>query len=86
MKLIYWLCKCEWTNNFEYNIIRTDCPVDSWDFKKSQIIAQQSFKISYVQVEIVKIEKMSKILKIGFLGGGKIAQAMAKGFIASGQL
>lgn len=27
---------------------------------------------------------MSKILKIGFIGGGKIAQAMAKGFLASG--
>uniref|UniRef100_A0A336KLF9 Pyrroline-5-carboxylate reductase n=1 Tax=Culicoides sonorensis TaxID=179676 RepID=A0A336KLF9_CULSO len=27
---------------------------------------------------------MSSMLKIGFLGGGKMAQAMAKGFIASG--
>lgn len=27
---------------------------------------------------------MSSLLKIGFLGGGKMAQAMAKGFIASG--
>lgn len=26
----------------------------------------------------------SKMLKIGFIGGGKMAQAMAKGFIASG--
>ena len=28
---------------------------------------------------------MSSILKIGFLGGGKIAQAMAKGFIGAGE-
>lgn len=28
--------------------------------------------------------KMNKMLKIGFIGGGKIAQAMANGFIASG--
>lgn len=27
---------------------------------------------------------MSKLLKIGFLGGGKMAQAMAKGFISAG--
>lgn len=27
---------------------------------------------------------MNKIGKIGFLGGGKIAQAMAKGFISAG--
>lgn len=27
---------------------------------------------------------MNKIGKIGFLGGGKMAQAMAKGFISSG--
>lgn len=27
---------------------------------------------------------MSSLLKIGFLGGGKMAQAMAKGFIAAG--
>lgn len=28
--------------------------------------------------------EMSSLLKIGFLGGGKMAQAMAKGFIAAG--
>lgn len=28
--------------------------------------------------------EMDKMLKIGFIGGGKIAQAMANGFIASG--
>lgn len=28
---------------------------------------------------------MNKIGKIGFLGGGKIAQAMAKGFISAGE-
>lgn len=27
---------------------------------------------------------MNKIGKIGFLGGGRIAQAMAKGFISAG--
>lgn len=27
----------------------------------------------------------SKLLKIGFIGGGKMAQAMAKGFIAAGK-
>lgn len=27
----------------------------------------------------------SKLLKIGFIGGGKMAQAMAKGFISAGQ-
>lgn len=26
----------------------------------------------------------SKLLKIGFIGGGKMAQAMAKGFISAG--
>lgn len=26
------------------------------------------------------------MLRIGFIGGGKIAQAMAKGFIASGKM
>lgn len=30
-------------------------------------------------------KKMNK-LKIGFIGGGKIAQAMAKGFISAGKL
>lgn len=28
---------------------------------------------------------MNKACKIGFLGGGKIAQAMAKGFIKAGK-
>jgi 3-hydroxyisobutyrate dehydrogenase-like beta-hydroxyacid dehydrogenase len=28
---------------------------------------------------------MSNLLKIGFIGGGKMAQAMAKGFISAGQ-
>jgi pyrroline-5-carboxylate reductase len=27
---------------------------------------------------------MSKILKIGFIGGGKMAQALAKGFVSAG--
>lgn len=26
------------------------------------------------------------LLKIGFIGGGKMAQAMAKGFVSAGQL
>jgi hypothetical protein len=30
-------------------------------------------------------KKMSSILKIGFLGGGRIAQAMANGFISAGK-
>ena len=29
---------------------------------------------------------MSKLLKLGFLGGGKMAQAMANGFISAGEL
>jgi pyrroline-5-carboxylate reductase len=29
---------------------------------------------------------MSQILKIGFIGGGKMAQAMAKGFVSAGLL
>jgi pyrroline-5-carboxylate reductase len=29
---------------------------------------------------------MTSLLKIGFLGGGKIAQAMASGFISAGKL
>lgn len=29
---------------------------------------------------------MSNMLKIGFLGGGKMAQAMAKGFISAGKM
>lgn len=32
---------------------------------------------------VVSLEKMHKI---GFIGGGKIAQAMAKGFIKAGML
>jgi pyrroline-5-carboxylate reductase len=28
---------------------------------------------------------MGEKLKIGFLGGGKMAQAMAKGFVAAGE-
>lgn len=28
----------------------------------------------------------SKLLKIGFIGGGKMAQALAKGFISAGKL
>lgn len=28
---------------------------------------------------------MSKILKIGWIGGGKMAQAMAKGIVSAGQ-
>lgn len=33
---------------------------------------------------IVNIVAMNRIGRIGFLGGGKIAQAMAKGFIKAG--
>jgi pyrroline-5-carboxylate reductase len=31
------------------------------------------------------VDRMSNLLKMGFLGGGKIAQAMAKGFITAGK-
>lgn len=33
---------------------------------------------------VINCEKMNA-LKIGFIGGGKIAQAMAKGFLESGE-
>lgn len=34
----------------------------------------------------LSIQNMSKILKIGFIGGGKMAQAMAKGFVSAGSV
>lgn len=34
----------------------------------------------------LKIQSMSKILKIGFIGGGKMAQAMAKGIVSAGSV
>lgn len=32
----------------------------------------------------LKIQNMSKILKIGFIGGGKMAQALGKGIVSAG--
>lgn len=36
------------------------------------------------QFRELNIQNMSKILKIGFIGGGKMAQAMAKGIVSAG--
>jgi hypothetical protein len=32
----------------------------------------------------IRIHSMSKTLKIGWIGGGKMAQAMAKGIVSAG--
>ena len=47
---------------------------------------KNSFHISsFCCQESVFAEIMEQKLKIGFLGGGKMAQAMAKGFVAAGK-
>jgi hypothetical protein len=52
----------------------------SWKYNFS--FTQSSF---WTSCNIEFLWKMTDSLKIGFLGGGKMAQAMAKGFITAGK-
>lgn len=52
---------------------------------QGKILIQRNFK-EWGEEEKLSIQDMSKMLKIGFIGGGKMAQAMAKGIVSAGRV